>query len=146
MSVSDIPISGLPPAIGLTGQEAVPVVQNGATVQTTTAQFRGIPQNIQNQNYQLALTDAGEHVYHTQAGANTYTIPANATVAFGIGATVTIINDVGAGVITIAPAVGVTLLQAGTANTGNRSLAAQGMATMIKIGADRWMINGAGLT
>lgn len=148
---SDVPISALNAAPPLTGAELVPLaapIGNGkyTTYNTPSSQFRGIPQNVQNQNYQLALTDAGDHVYHTQAGANTYTIPANATTGFSLGATITIVNGVGAGVITIAPAVGVTLLQAGTSSTGNRSLAAQGMSTMLKIASDTWMINGAGLT
>lgn len=143
---SDIPISALPAAAPLDGSEEVPLVQRGVTAITTSSQFRGIPQNIQNQDYQFTLTDAGEHVYHTQSGANTYTIPTSTTTQLAVGATITIVNGVSAGVITIAPATGVTLLQAGTSNTGNRSLTAQSMSTMLKIAANTWMINGAGLT
>jgi hypothetical protein len=151
---TDTPISALNPCPPLTGQEIVPVVNVSnntspptlTTLRTTTSQFRGIPQNLQNQNYQFALTDAGDHVYHTDTNAYTYTIPANAVTAFLVGATITIVNGSGAGVITIAPAGGVTLLQAGTSNTGNRSLAAQSMSTTLKIASDTWMINGAGLT
>jgi hypothetical protein len=47
---------------------------------------------------------------------------------------------------TIAAAAGVTLRLAGTTNTGSRTLATNGMATIIKVAANIWYINGTGLT
>lgn len=117
----------------------------GITINGINAGYLGLPQNAQSVNYQLALTDAGKHIYNS-SGANTYTIPANATVAFAIGDAVTFVNAVGAGNAIIAAAGGVTLLQAGTANSGNRTLAAQGMATILKVATNTWFINGVGLT
>ena len=50
------------------------------------------PQNIQSDNYTLVLADAGKHIYSTNTGAQTITIPTNASVAFPIGTVITIVN------------------------------------------------------
>lgn len=105
-----------------------------------------IPQNIQNADYAFALSDRGKHVYHTVAGANTYDIPTNATTAFPIGAVITVVAGGASGDISIAPAGGVTLRQAGTGSTGTRTLAADGECTLLKVDTDEWKINGVGLT
>jgi len=106
-----------------------------------------IPQRSVSADTTFALTDGGGHVYHPSADttARTWTIPANASVAFPIGTAITIINDSSAGAITIA-ITSDTLVQAGTGATGSRTLAANGDATLLKIGATRWRINGTGLT
>lgn len=107
--------------------------------------YRDIPQNIQSGNYTLALTDRGKQIYSANAGATAYTIPLNATVAFPIGSAVMMINN-GTTAITVTPAGGVTLNQAGTGNTGARTLSTKGMVTIVKTAADTWFISGAGLT
>ena len=62
-----------------------------------------------------------------------------------LGTAITFINDTSAGVVTIAITTD-TLVFAGAGTTGSRTLAANGMATAIKIGTTRWMISGTGLT
>ena len=106
-----------------------------------------IAQNAQSANYTLTLTDGGGHIYHPSADttARQWTIPNNATVPFTIGTAVTFINDTSAGAITIAM-VSDTLVMAGTGSTGSRTLAANGVATAIKVAATRWIISGTGLT
>lgn len=106
-----------------------------------------IPQRSVSADTTFALTDGGGHVYHPSAdtSARTWTIPANSSVAFPIGTAITIINDSSAGALTIA-ITSDTLVQAGTGSTGSRTLAANGDATLLKIGATRWRINGTGLT
>ena len=93
------------------------------------------------------LSDSGKSIYHPSADttARIWTIPANASVAFPIGTAVTFINDTSAGVITIA-ITSDTLVLAGAGTTGSRTLAANGMATAIKMTSTRWMISGSGLT
>jgi hypothetical protein len=103
--------------------------------------YRHIPQNAQNSAYVLALGDAGKHVAITSGGI---TVPTNGTVAFEIGTAITIVNNSAADQ-TITEASGVTLRRAGTAGTGNRSLAARGLATLLKIGTNEWYVSGAGL-
>lgn len=107
----------------------------------------GIPQNSQSTNYTLVLSDANKHLYHPSADttARTYTIPANSSVAYQIGDALTFVNDTSAGVVTIAITTD-TLVLAGAGTTGSRTLAANGMATAIKVTSTRWMISGTGLT
>lgn len=109
--------------------------------------FRGIPQNSQSAAYTLVAADAGKHIYHPSADttARTWTIPANGSVAFPVGTTITFVNDSSAGVITIAITTD-TLVLAGAGTTGSRTLAANGIATAIKMTSTRWQINGTGLT
>lgn len=109
--------------------------------------FRDIPQVSQSAAYTLLVSDAGKHVYHpgTDTTARVWTIPANASVAFPIGAALTFINDTGGGVITIAITTD-TLVLAGAGTTGSRTLAANGVATAVKMTATRWIISGTGLT
>lgn len=106
-----------------------------------------IAQNSQSANYTLILGDAGKHIFHPSADttARTWTIPANASVAFNVGDTVTFVNQNGAGAITIA-ITSDTLRLAGSGATGSRTLAANGIATALKITATEWIISGVGLT
>ena len=103
--------------------------------------FGVIPQNAQSATYTCVLADAGKHIYET--GAVVINIPANTTTAFEIGAAITFVA--GANPITIAILTD-SLRQAGTGSTGNRTLAAFGIATAIKVTATEWRISGVGLS
>ena len=107
----------------------------------------GIPQISKSVAYTLVLSDANKHFYHPSADttARTWTIPANSSVAYPTGTALTFINDTGAGVITLAITTDV-MVRAGAGTTGSRTLAANGMATAIKVTATRWIISGTGLT
>lgn len=109
--------------------------------------FRNIPQNSQSAAYTLVLTDSGEQIFHPSADttARTFTIPANSSVAFPIGTAVTFINQNGAGIVTIA-ITSDTMRLAGAGTTGSRTLAANGIATCVKITSTEWIISGTGLT
>jgi hypothetical protein len=106
-----------------------------------------MPQNSQSANYTAVLSDAGKHIFHpsTDTSARTFTIPANSSVEYPVGTALTFINENGAGVITIAITTD-TMRLAGAGTTGNRTLAANGVATAIKITATGWIISGTGLT
>ena len=108
--------------------------------------FPNIPQNSKSAAYTLVLGDAGKHIFHPAADttARTFTIPANASVAYPIGTAVTFINMTAA-VVSIAITTDVMYLSdAGT--TGTRSLARYGSATAVKITATNWIISGSGLS
>lgn len=107
--------------------------------------YKGIPINQQTAAYQLALSDIGKTIYAT-AGAFAVTIPTNATTAFPVGSSITVICEDAAK--TIVPASGVTLVQAGTggSTTGTRTIAIGGVATLVKVQTDRWYISGSGLS
>ena len=106
-----------------------------------------IPQLSKSEAYTLVLADAGKHIYHPGADttARIWTIPANASVAYPIGTAITFVNDTSGGVITIAITSDVLVLSP-DGTTGSRALAANGVATAIKMTATRWMISGSGLT
>ena len=52
-----------------------------------------IPQNKQNANYTLVLSDNWKHIYHDDANTYTYTIPDNTSVAFPIWTAITFVNQ-----------------------------------------------------
>lgn len=90
---------------------------------------------------------ANKHLLHPSADttARTWTIPANSSVPYPIGTTLTFVNQNGAGALTIA-ITSDTMRLAGAGTTGSRTLAANGIATAIKTTATEWQINGTGLT
>lgn len=135
-----------------TGTPLAPTAATGtSTTQIATTAFvqqeKLIPQNSQSAAYTCVLADANKHLYHPSADttARIWTIPANASVAYVVGTTLTFVNDSSAGAITIA-ITSDTLVLAGTGSTGSRTLAANGIATAIKMTSTRWQINGTGLT
>lgn len=107
--------------------------------------FRNLPQNNQNGNYTLVISDAGKHIKQ-DGNASTTTIPANASVAYPLGTAVTFINAA-AGNISIA-ITSDSMYLAGTAfgTSGTRSLARGGVATAVKYASTEWLISGTGLT
>ena len=108
---------------------------------------RGVVQNSQSADYTLVIGDAGKHILHPSADttARTFTIPANSSVAFAVGTVVSFINQDAGGVITIAITTD-TMRLAGAGTTGSRTLAANGIATAIKLTSTEWLISGTGLT
>lgn len=110
------------------------------------AGFRTIPQNAQSADYTCVAADSGKHILHPAADTNarTYTIPANASVAFPVGTVITFVNET-AEVVSVA-ITSDTLALAGTTTTGTRSLAQNGVATALKVTSTKWIISGTGLT
>ena len=117
------------------------------TITEVVAAVSQMPQNSQSANYTLIGSDAGKHLLHPAADttARTFTIPANAAVAFPLGSVLTFVNQASAGVISIAITAD-TMRLAGAGTTGTRSLAANGVATALKVTATEWIIYGTGLT
>jgi hypothetical protein len=107
--------------------------------------YRDIPQVSFTANATLAATDAGRHYYSTLATANTLTIANNTSVSWSVGTAISIVNR-GSGNITIAQGSGVSLYLAGNATAGNRTVTTYGMATLLNVAANVWMINGSGVS
>jgi hypothetical protein len=110
------------------------------------AGYLEVPQNSQSAAYTLLLADSGKHIYHPvgDAVARTFTIPANASVAYPIGTALTFVN-----MSTAAVSIDITtdtLYLSPTGTTGPRSLAQFGSATAIKLTATTWLISGSGLS
>lgn len=107
--------------------------------------YINIPQNSQSADYTAVIADRGKHLFHPTADNNprTFTIPANGSVAFAVGTAITFVNKIN--VLTIAITTD-TLTWAEDGTTGSRTLAANGMATALKITSTEWLISGTGLS
>ena len=105
----------------------------------------GLPQNSQSAAYTTVWADRNKQIFHPASddNARTFTIAANASVPYPIGTTLTFPNKINTVTIAINSD---TLTLAGAGSTGSRTLAANGIATAVKIAATEWMINGTGLT
>jgi hypothetical protein len=133
-------------AQGLTAGVTLTAVANAGTTSTTAAGlgYIGMPQNSTATSYTLVAGDQGKHIYVTATG-QTITVPANATTPFPIGTTVAVIAGPSATTVSIA-ITSDTMYLGGTGSTGTRTLAAYGMATLVKVAETTWFISGAGLT
>ena len=98
-----------------------------------------IPQNSQTSAYTLVAADAGKHINITTGGV---TVPSG---VFSVGDAVSIFND-SASSQTITQGSSVTLRQAGTATTGNRTLAQYGICTVLCVASNEFVITGAGVS
>jgi hypothetical protein len=108
------------------------------TIAANSIGYRGLPQESKTANYTLALADAGKHISIT---TGTVTIPANGSIAFPVGTTIVIYNNASS---TRPLAITTdTLRQAGTANTGTRTIAQYGLATCVKVASTTWVVSGS---
>jgi hypothetical protein len=130
----------------VTYSTTITATASAGTTSTTAAAlgYIGMPQNSTATSYTLVAGDQGKHIYISATG-QTITIPANTAVAFPIGTTIAFIAGPSATTVTIAITTD-TMYLGGTGTTGNRTLAAHGMATAVKVASTDWYINGTGLT
>jgi hypothetical protein len=107
-----------------------PVINLGFNAQTGTT-------------YTFALTDNGKLVTASNASAQTYSIPTNATTAFPIGTQINIIQ-IGAGQVTIQAASSgtTTVSSTGATATAPKLRAQYSSATLIKANTDLWYVVG----
>jgi hypothetical protein len=124
-------------AITLDGTTGISVTTG--TVSDQIGDLRDVPINNQTSAYILAASDEGKTVSITTGGV---TVNANILAA---GAIVSIYNNSGSSQ-TITQGSTVTLRQAGTANTGNRTLAQYGVCTVLCVASNTFVISGAGIT
>lgn len=122
-----------------TNQLNVSGVATAATLNDSIGNVRAIPQNSVGVAYTLAVTDVGKHVAISTGGI---TVPQS---VFSIGDNMTIFNNSDFNQM-ITPASGVTLRRAGVGDTGSRGLNGYGLATILCIASNSFVITGAGLT
>ena len=107
-----------------------PIIVQSINAQTTAA-------------YVTVAADAGAIVTVSNASANTFKLPTNASVAYAIGSTITLIQ-IGAGATTISAVTPATTIVLSTGATAASPVLAQyKSATCIKTGTDAWYIVGA---
>lgn len=141
----------------ITIAEGVDVTQNtrltvaegtDATQNTNiAAAAQTVPQNAQTVNYTIQLTDAGKHIYYTQASNTILYIPTTANVAFSNGSTIMIISRTSSSAnVTVSPNTGVSMYLAGNTTSASRNVTTYGMASLIQVAANTWFINGTGVS
>jgi hypothetical protein len=109
------------------------------TISDSLGNVRTIIQNSQTSAYALVATDNGKFISITTGG-----VTVNSGI-FSAGQNVVIYNN-SSSVQTITQGSGVTMTLAGSTTTGNRSLAANGVATVLCTGSNTFVITGQGLT
>jgi hypothetical protein len=138
------------PGTGVTNTfTALQTLSGGASITpaaapaTTAVGYLGSPVNTQDANYTTVMGDSGKTLYHTSGSTHTWTIDSNANVAYPIGTILTFINENGGGNVTIAITAD-TLRWGGS--TGSRTLAANGVASAIKVTSTVWRMTGDGIS
>jgi len=124
----------------LTNKTLTSPVLNTPTLNTPTLNTPQITVgiNAQTTSYSAVLSDRDKVVEISNASANNFVIPTNASVAFPIGSTITI-TQTGAGQTTIAPASGAVTVN----GTPGLKLRTQwSTATVFKRGTDSWLAFG----
>lgn len=120
---------------------AVPVTASDYTVTLPTynGSLTQLPINNQTGAYVLVASDAGKTISITTGG-----VTVNSGI-FSAGDNITIFNNSSSSQ-TITQGTSVTLRQASTTNTGNRTLANYGVCTLLCVATDTFVISGVGLS
>jgi hypothetical protein len=140
---ADQPIPGLPAFTDARGDEIIPAYgksgpQNGKSGSLTSRQIADLAR------IQVVTTQAGtaytfvladDYVRFTSADPVTATVPPNSEVAFPVGKSISI-RQAGAGAVTVAAGVGVTVNAAGALDGQNAT------ATLIKVATNEWDLCG----
>jgi hypothetical protein len=124
---------------GTTAINTSGIITTTGTITDGTGSIRQIPQNARTAAYVLTLSDVGKHISITTGGV---TVPQS---VFSIGDNITIFNN-SASNQTITQGTGITLRAGGSTNTGNRTLAGYGVATILCVASGVFVITGTGLT
>jgi hypothetical protein len=138
-SVNGLTLTGTVTTTGnLTLGGSITSVATGATIDGVTIGYRNIPRSTTTTT--VAAADVGKCIAVTAGIA----LPNN-TTTFAGGDTISIYNNSGAS-ITITQGTSITLYLAGSATTGNRTLAQRGIATIWFNSTTDAVISGGGLT
>lgn len=123
---------------GAAASESARITSTGI-VQDSKGDVRTLVVNSQGTGYTLVASDHGKLIDITTGGV---TVPSG---VFTAGQNITIYNDSASGQ-TITQGASVTLRLAGTATTGNRTLAQRGICTVVCVASNEFVISGTGLT
>lgn len=136
------------PGTGLTGggdlsSDRSLAADRTSTVNTTAVGYLDMPDIQSIVNYQFVIGDRGKFLY-LSGGGLIVTIPSNATVPFPVGTLLATFNGTGGNITTVITTD--TMLLAGTAGFGPRTLAANGIQFYLKVAATTWITWGEGVT
>jgi hypothetical protein len=120
----------------VTGDVLTSGMFNGLVAFTLNAQTGTTYTAVSTDQYQVLVT-------MSNASANAFKIPTNASVAFAIGTVITVMN-IGAGTCTISAVTsGTTTVLSGGTVAASPTLAQYKSAALIKTGTDAWYVVGA---
>lgn len=120
----------------VTGDVLTSGMFNGLVAFTLNAQTGTTYTAVSTDQYQVLVT-------MSNASANAFKIPTNASVAFAIGTVITVMN-IGAGVCTVSAVTpGTTTVLSAGATAASPTIAQYKSAACIKTGTDTWYVVGA---
>ena len=122
---------------------------SGVDTRVTTLESKLIPQQLKTAptTYSLALTDAGKHIYASGTGLVQVTIPSNTSIAFVIGTVIRLVtSDTATLRVSRTNTSTTTLVCEGLASNQTYNISANRIVTLLKVGAERWILSGTGLT
>jgi hypothetical protein len=122
------------------------IIFGDGTKQTSSAGI--IPQNYRphNEDYYLQLSDIGKHIYRDTDGNYGVYIPTNEDVPFPIGTAITVVSGNSWTGFRLSDSDVTKLWGAGFDDYSTSFfIPSNSMATLLKIGIDKWMVSGAGL-
>ena len=111
------------------------------TISDNIGNVRQLGQVSATSSFTIASDHAGKFIRQTTSG-RTMTVPAD---VFSVGTMITIVNR-SSGTQTIAQGTSVTMYNSADGATGNRTLAANGMCTLLFTASNEVYISGAGLS
>ena len=120
---------------GITSSGAI---TSTGSISDTIGNVRDLVNSTKTAAYALAATDNGKLINITTGGVTIRTV-------FTAGQNVTIYNNSGSSQ-TITQGTSVTMYLAGTATTGNRTLAQRGICTVLCVDTNTFVCSGAGVT
>jgi len=129
------------------GSTAISTTGNISTTGTLSdgiGPVRSIPRNSRSAAYTLQASDSGKFI-RVENGSNV-TITQSISPAFQIGDNVTIYNDNNTSTIQIIQGANATLVTGGQTTTGTRTLATNGVATLLCVDTNKFVITGTGIT
>jgi hypothetical protein len=107
---------------------------------------QSVPQNAQTTNYTITSSDAGKYLYYTQNTSVNLYIPSNSNTSFPNGTTIMIVSRTTSGAnVTVTPSNGILLFLTGNTTSSSRNVVSYGMATIIQVESNTWMISGSGV-
>ena len=123
-----------------TGASVLGNLDVSGSISDVMGPLRQLGSNTQTGSYTLIASDAGKYVLNNSSGT-TYTIPAS---VFSSGDMITIVNH-SASDVAITQGTSMNLYLPSDGSTGNRTLSARGICTILYIAQDSAYISGMGL-
>jgi hypothetical protein len=93
------------------------------------------------QRYTLGMEDRGHHILCTESN-DSILVPYDARVAFPIGTVITIVNTDSSSVYIYKEGGSINMIIAGEGNHSGAELTGYGVATLLKVGREQWVIAG----